>query len=98
MLRRSSIFTRRMETATRAAEATGRTQMKQHRDDGLSAFHSGSRSIGSLGRKAPLEAEMLESRYLSNKSISFFGACSNIQNLGAQSSKESGARFTSRVQ
>jgi hypothetical protein len=49
-----------METATRAAEATGRTQMEQHRDDGLSAFHSGSRSIGSLGRKAPLETEKLE--------------------------------------
>jgi hypothetical protein len=49
-----------METAARAAEATGRTQMKQHRDDGLSAFHSGSRSIGSLGRKAPLETEKLE--------------------------------------
>jgi hypothetical protein len=41
-------------------KAAGRMNVIHHRNDGLSAFQSGSWSNGSFGRKEPLKAEKLE--------------------------------------
>jgi hypothetical protein len=41
-------------------EAAGRMYMKHHRNDGLSAFQSAPRSIGSLDRMKLLKTEKLE--------------------------------------